>query len=139
MSQFFDEIHEQPQALEKTLRHYLSSEGCNLLDKTAKLWTSGKYTYNYFIKLEMADSTGRVISDNIYWFYSQHSSLVLLTGLRETELESAVSIARDGEEQINPVFWSDNYVTVFPNQKKVVTARVAVSDCLGTEPSIMIE
>lgn len=44
MGKFFDEIHEQPQALEKTLRHYLSSEGCNLLDKTAKLWASEKYT-----------------------------------------------------------------------------------------------
>jgi len=44
MGKFFDEIHEQPQALERTLRHYLSSKGCNLLDKTAKLWASGKYT-----------------------------------------------------------------------------------------------
>lgn len=127
----------------------------------------GRYSYNYFIKLEMSDSTGRIISDNIYWFYSQHSSLVLLPGLRNTELESAVSIARDGEEyvisvelenttgrlafmkclslydkngeQINPVFWSDNYVSVFPNQKKTVTARVAVADCLGVEPRLVIE
>ena len=79
----------------------------------------GRYSYNYFIKLEMSDSTGRIISDNIYWFYSQHSSLVLLPGLRNTEVESSVSIARDGEEYVISV------------ELENTTGRLAFMKCLS--------
>ena len=35
---------------------------------------------------------------------------------------------------INPVFWSDNFITLFPGDEKVITARVAVSDAGDTPP-----
>ena len=37
-------------------------------------------------------------------------------------------------KEINPVFWSDNFITLFPGDEKVITARVAVSDAGDTPP-----
>ena len=40
-------------------------------------------------------------------------------------------------EEINPVFWSDNFITLFPRDEKVITARVAVSDA-GDVPPVFV-
>lgn len=131
-----------------------------------KVPNSGRYSYNYFVKLELMDSKGAVISDNIYWFFSQHSSLLFVPKFRKTELNCESSISKDGGEyavtvtlkntaerlallkrltlvgadgeEINPVFWSDNYVSLLPGEGKTVTARVAVCDCDGAEPKVVI-
>ena len=120
---------------------------------------NGKYSYNYFVKLELEDAEGNLISDNVYWFYSQHSSLILLPELRKTALEYDYSVRKDGKEyvidvtlhnstdkpalmkrvsvtddsgkDVAPVFWSDNYVTLFPSENKTLSARVAESDIKG--------
>ena len=41
-------------------------------------------------------------------------------------------------EEINPVFWSDNFITLFPGDEKVITARVAVSDAGGVAPTFVL-
>ncbi len=120
---------------------------------------NGEYSYNYFVKLELEDAGGNLISDNVYWFYSQHSSLILLPELRKTPLEYDYSVRKDGKEyvidvtlhnstdkpalmkrvsvtddsgkDVAPVFWSDNYVTLFPSENKTLSARVAESDIKG--------
>lgn len=128
---------------------------------------NGKYSYNYFVKLELLDSDGEVLSDNVYWFYSQHSSLLFLPELRKTEVGCDYSVEKDGceyvftvqlenltdrlafmkslslqnvnGEDINPVFWSDNYVTLFPGERKVITARVCESDVCGGIPNVLVD
>jgi len=124
--------------------------------EVVKVPRNGKYSYNYFIKLELEDAEGNLISDNVYWFYSQHSSLILLPELRKTSLEYDYTVRKDGKEyvidvmlhnrtdkpalmkrvsvtddsgqDVAPVFWSDNYVTLFPSENKTLSARVAESD-----------
>ncbi len=127
--------------------------------EVVKVPRNGKYSYNYFVKLELIDAGGNLISDNVYWFYSQHSSLILLPELRKTALEYDYSVRKDGKEyvidvtlsnrtdkpalmkrvivtdergrDVTPVFWSDNYVTLFPSENKTLSARVAESDVKG--------
>ncbi len=127
--------------------------------EVVKVPQNGKYSYNYFVKLELEDSAGNLISDNVYWFYSQHSSLILLPELRKTEIECEYAVAKQDREyaidvqlhnnadkpafmkrvcvtdssgnEVNPVFWSDNYITLFPGEKKSLSARVAESDVNG--------
>lgn len=41
-------------------------------------------------------------------------------------------------EEIHPVFWSDNFITLFPGDEKVVKARVAVSDAGGVTPVFVL-
>lgn len=127
--------------------------------EVVKVPRNGKYSYNYFVKLELEDANGNLLSDNVYWFYSQHSSLILLPELRKTALEYDYSVRKDGKEyviditlhnstdkpalmkrvsvtddsgkEVAPVFWSDNYVTLFPSENKTLSARVAESDVEG--------
>ena len=42
------------------------------------------------------------------------------------------------KEVVNPVFWSDNFITLFPGDEKVITARVAVSDAGGVAPTFVL-
>ncbi len=127
--------------------------------EVVKVPQNGRYSYNYFVKLELEDVDGKLISDNLYWFYSQHSSLILLPELRKTEIDCDYAVTKQGGEyvikvslknesdkpafmkrlsvvdadgnDIAPVFWSDNYITLFPGESKNLSARVAVVDANG--------
>ena len=125
----------------------------------------GKYSYNYFVKLELHDKGGKLLSENLYWFYSQHMDFFWFTYMEKPELKEEVKVTKEeGEyvfsiclrnesdrlshfnhltlrdargEEINPVFWSDNFITLFPGDEKVITARVAVSDA-GDVPPVFV-
>lgn len=122
----------------------------------------GKYSYNYFVKLELHDKYGKLLSENLYWFYSQHMDFFWFTSMKKPELKEEVEVTQEEGEyvfsiclknesdrlshfnhltlldvrgkEINPVFWSDNFITLFPGDEKVITARVAVSDVGDTPP-----
>ena len=122
----------------------------------------GKYSYNYFVKLELHDKYGKLLSENLYWFYSQHMDFFWFTSMKKPELKEEVEVTKEEGEyvfsiclknesdrlshfnhltlldvrgkEINPVFWSDNFITLFPGDEKVITARVAVSDAGDTPP-----
>ena len=126
----------------------------------------GKYSYNYFVKLELHDKAGKLLSENLYWFYSQHMDFFWFTSMEKPELKKEVKVSKEeGEyvfsiclknesarlshfnhltlqdargEEINPVFWSDNFITLFPGDEKVITARVAVSDAGGVAPTFVL-
>ncbi|MEG1005356.1 MAG: glycoside hydrolase family 2 TIM barrel-domain containing protein [Bacteroides sp.] len=126
----------------------------------------GKYSYNYFVKLELRDKEGKLLSDNLYWFYSQHMDFFWFTSMEKPKLKEEVSVIREEDEyvvsvclknessglshfnhltlqnargeEISPVFWSDNFITLFPGEKKVVTARVAVSDAGEVAPTFVL-
>lgn len=131
-----------------------------------KVPQSGKYSYNYFVKLELHDKDGKLLSENLYWFYSQHMDFCWFTSMDNPELKENVKIVKEeGEyvvsvclknestrlshfnhltlqnaqsEEIHPVFWSDNFITLFPGEEKVITARVAVSDVGNTAPTFVL-
>jgi exo-1,4-beta-D-glucosaminidase len=43
-----------------------------------------------------------------------------------------------GGEEVLPVLWQDNYVTLLPGEKREVTARYRVRDLQGAQPSLAI-
>lgn len=127
---------------------------------------NGRYSYNYFIRLKLHNEEGELVSENLYWYYSQHMDFNWFTYMERPELEKKVDVrVEDGEyvvsvelknntdklsffnrlilldadeEEINPVFWSDNYITLFPGEIRKVEARASVSDAGEKYPSLEI-
>ncbi|MDE5622596.1 MAG: glycoside hydrolase family 2, partial [Alistipes sp.] len=97
----------------------------------------------------------------------QHQSFYWLVNLGRVDLEPEVAVEPAGREYritvtlrnrseqvsffnhlllrdargevINPVFWSDNFVTLFPGESRTLTAVVACEDCGDAEPVLDIE
>ena len=117
------------------------------------------------IKLELKDASGATLSENLYWNYTQHQSYYWLATLPKAELHPRLLKEDDGDEwkltvslenngeslafmqelillsdgkPADPVFWDDNFVTLFPGEKRCVTGRIPKEDAPG-ELSIRIE
>jgi hypothetical protein len=45
----------------------------------------------------------------------------------------------DTGEVVNPVFWEDNFITLFPGESKTIHAFVAKEDMMGEVPVLDIE
>lgn len=43
------------------------------------------------------------------------------------------------KEVVNPVFWSDNFISLFPNETRTITATVSIEDLHGENPIIIIK
>jgi exo-1,4-beta-D-glucosaminidase len=41
-----------------------------------------------------------------------------------------------GGEEILPVIWQDNYISLLPGEKREITAKYRVSDAGGREPAL---
>ncbi len=46
--------------------------------------------------------------------------------------------AQGGDDQVLPITWSDNYVTLWPGESQTVTARYRVSDLRGASPVVSL-
>ena len=141
----------------------------------------------YFLKLELRDSTGKLVSDNFYWLstkpdvldwakrtdtvYTPQKEFGDLTGLNSLPI-AKVSITRGldfsgrnpsfiviaenksdsvafmvhsrltrgkGGDDVTPIFWSDNYFSLLPGEKKSVTARFDSASLLGATPELVVE
>ena len=44
-----------------------------------------------------------------------------------------------GGEDVTPIFWSDNYFSLLPGEKRTVTARFNSSDLRGATPELLVE
>jgi exo-1,4-beta-D-glucosaminidase len=53
-------------------------------------------------------------------------------------VRAAVRRAQDGEEVL-PVLWDDNFVTLYPGERRVLTARWALRDLAGRRPRLGVE
>ncbi|PYT57836.1 MAG: glycosyl hydrolase family 2 [Acidobacteria bacterium] len=141
----------------------------------------------YFLKLELRDAAGKLVSDNFYWLstkvdtldwakrndtdYTPQKDFADLTGLNglgnaKVAITKAVhasgpnrwitvSVENKGEdvafmvhprltrgkggEDVVPVFWSDNYFSLLPGEKKTVTAGYERSSVAGSTPEIVVD
>lgn len=127
----------------------------------------GKLGAVYLVTMTLRDADGREVSHNTYWRYSQHQNFYWLLRLPAGRLDKQVDVERDGDEwvvnvtltcgnegcaffkhltlsdspdgpSVNPVFWSDNFVTLLPGETRTVTARVA-ADLLQGAPVVRID
>ncbi len=141
----------------------------------------------YFLKLQLHDAAGKLVSDNFYWLstkpdvldwagrkdtvYTPQKEFADLTGLnglpkarvaitktihasgRDSSLtvmtiNVSASVAfmvhlrltggKSGED-VTPIFWSDNYFSLLPGEKKTVTARFDLSSLDGAAPELVVD
>jgi hypothetical protein len=124
----------------------------------------------HFIKLELHDAMGKLISNNFYWRsvpehpddFSDLSKLTLVTlevkvvtkdaeGKRmltvtlhnpSTEIALMVHLQlrrRKSGERVLPVFYSDNYVSLVPNETRTVTIEADANDFNGDDALVMFD
>jgi hypothetical protein len=124
----------------------------------------------HFIKLELKDSTGKLISSNFYWrslpdhpddfndlnklapvtleakaaiqdaearrlltvtLHNPSTSIALMTHLQLRRQKSGVRVL--------PVFYSDNYVSLLPNETKTITIEAALHDFNGENALLVFD
>jgi hypothetical protein len=122
----------------------------------------------HFVKLELRDEGGRAVSDNFYWLPSKNTAdlakleelpLVKVNASMETETRGKETVARVkvenpsdrlaffvhlavtkgpyGEEVV-PVWWEDNYVSLAPGEVRCLSARFATEDLGGIVPALEV-
>jgi exo-1,4-beta-D-glucosaminidase len=144
-------------------------------------------TPTYFLKLELHDAAGKLVSDNFYWLstkpdvldwakrsdtvYTPQKEFGDLTGLNSlpkakvaitktvhvSENKSTLTVEAEnksdsvafmvhprltrgkGGDDVTPVFWSDNYFSLMPGEKKAVTARFDSASLHGVAPELVVE
>jgi len=122
-----------------------------------------------FVKLELKDSRGRLLSDNFYWLTPDGStnftglnslptvglsvsaervsagrqtrlSVVLRNPGHEVALMAHLQLRRGSSgERVLPVFYSDNYVSLLPGESRRITVECATEDLKGQEPSFVLD
>ncbi|MEZ0075940.1 glycosyl hydrolase 2 galactose-binding domain-containing protein [Planotetraspora sp. GP83] len=140
----------------------------------------------YFIRLQVKDSAGAVVSNNLYWYSTQADALgnksnwyrttpktyANLTGLNSLASNSGVTAtatrtvaggqetatvtltntsatniafflrpevtAGNGGNEVLPVNYTDNYVSLFPGESTKITATYQTSDLGGQAPYLRV-
>ena len=105
--------------------------------------------HTVLVKLKVSDAAGRPVTDNLYWWAAQESSLSELNGLPEAKLTASASLSSEGGERkvtveltnggaapalmikltlkeaktgerILPANYSENYVSLLPGESRTV-------------------
>jgi exo-1,4-beta-D-glucosaminidase len=140
----------------------------------------------YFLKLQLRDAAGKLLSDNFYWLstkpdtmnwaarndtaYTPQKDFGDLTGLNaltQVKLElkadhhseagkgtvrlkvknTSTSVAFQvharltmgkGGDDLVPVFWDDNYISLLPGEERSISATFDSSDLNGKEPALEV-
>ena len=141
----------------------------------------------YFLKLQLHDAAGKLVSDNFYWLSTkpdvldwagrkdtvytpqkEFADLTGLNGLPKAKVAITKTIHASGRdssltvmtknlspsvafmvhlrltrgksgEDVTPIFWSDNYFSLLPGEKKTVTARFDLSSLDGAAPELVVD
>jgi len=155
--------------------------------KAFNLPTPDDLSVTYFLKLQLNDATGKLVSDNFYWLSTKPDvldwagrsdtvytpqkdfgdltglnglpkakvAITKTTGVSGTEHWMSVSVVNHGDsvafmihprltrgkggEDVVPVFWSDNYFSLLPGEKKSVTVRFDSSSLAGSAPELVVD
>jgi exo-1,4-beta-D-glucosaminidase len=141
----------------------------------------------YFLKLELRDSSGKLVSENFYWLstkpdvidwakkldtvytpQSAYADLTALNSLPQVKLAVTSSISQDGKEKVVratvenpgpglafmvhlrvaksegdddvvPIFWNDNYVSLLPGEKRDLMARFDTASAATAELALTVD
>lgn len=102
------------------------------------------------LRLTLENAAGELLSENLYWHYTQHQNYYWLTTLPRVEILEGMELQTEDREnvlritlhngsrqlsffnhlelkcngkRVTPVFWSDNFVTLFPGETQIIEAR----------------
>lgn len=174
-------------AKEKASKNATLDVAADSSPKAFDLPTPEGISTTYFLKLELHDAAGKLVSDNFYWLstkvdtldwagrsdtvYTPQKDFGDLTGLNKlpkatltiTRMFHAngavkwmtISVANNGDsvafmvhprlirgkggDDVVPVFWSDNYFSLLPGEKKSVTAQFDSSSLAGATPELVVD
>jgi beta-mannosidase len=124
----------------------------------------------HFIKLELRNAGGKLLSDNFYWRASaehpdeledlnklpvitlttkvaRHDSagkclidVTLHNPGKQAALMTHLQLRRMGsKERVLPVYYTDNYVSLMPNETKTITIEAASADLKGEVPLVAVD
>lgn len=123
----------------------------------------------YFVKLQLHDAAGKLVSDNFYWHDQEHpDDLQDLNKLPTVTLDATVARHdADGKclldvtlhnpgsqiavmahlqlrrqhsgERVLPVYYTDNYISLTPGESKTITIEAAASDLKHEKPLIAVD
>jgi exo-1,4-beta-D-glucosaminidase len=144
-------------------------------------------TKTYFLRLQLHDAAGKLLSDNFYWLstkpdvldwkhkkdtvYTPQSEFGDLTGLNDLP-QAKVAVSKEiqqsglhpgmtvtfenqsdaiafmvhgrltrgqGGEDVTPIFWTDNYFSLLPGEKRTISAKYAAASLDGKEPVLEVD
>ncbi len=115
----------------------------------------------YFLKLDLRDSAGKLVSSNFYWLAQpdHRDDLTALNQLPMVTLDAKavrkdqggervvtvtlhnpshsialmahLQLRRKSGQRVLPAYYSDNYVSLVPNETRTITIKAALSDFKG--------
>lgn len=136
--------------------------------KVAQLEVDARITPLYFIKLNLIDDTGHLLSTNLYWQHVAQDQFDGLMDLPTVALDVEASGRDDGGKtflmvrlrnntphvallahlqlhqkksgrRVLPVFYSENYISLVPGESTNVTIEAATKDLQGDEPLLEVD
>ncbi|MBI5476107.1 MAG: beta galactosidase jelly roll domain-containing protein [Ignavibacteriales bacterium] len=123
----------------------------------------------YFVRLELIDEKGKLLSSNIYWESSKtpqdFSELSKIENVKPdlsytverkqeeywvhvklknptTKLSFMNRLAvlrKDNDEEILPTFWEDNFITLFPDEEKNIVAKFARKELSDSTFTVVVD
>ena len=122
----------------------------------------------HFVKVELRDARGKLLSDNFYWRETHQDDFTALKALPRVTLTGTVtrrdtpgkclldvslrnpthSVALMTHLQLRnahtgrrilPVFYSDNYVSLLPGEAKTLTVEAPAADVAGAAPILLVD
>jgi len=119
----------------------------------------------YFVKLELRDAGGKLVSDNFYWRgqAGHPDDLTALDEMAKVTLEAKASrtngtvtvmlhnptkgialmthvqLRRKDGERVLPVYYSDNYVSLTPGESRTITMEAALKDFKGQSALVDVD
>jgi beta-mannosidase len=124
----------------------------------------------HFIKLDLHDASGKLLSSNLYWraLPEHRDDLIALNQLSTVTLDAkverhdadgncllTVTLHNPGSqvalmahlqlrrqhsgERVLPVFYSDNYVSLVPNETRTISIEASAVDLKGETPLVVVD
>jgi beta-mannosidase len=136
--------------------------------KAAQIDVAARITPIYFIKLDLTDAAGKLLSTNFYWQNVAQDDFASLMKMPAATLDASATSRTEGEktlltvtlrnttktialmthlqlhkkgsgERVLPVFYSDNYLTLVPGESRTVTIEAATKNLGGDAPLIAVD
>ncbi len=122
----------------------------------------------HFVKTELLDADGRIVSDNFYWRGANANDLTALTSLPPANIEGSIRRHDAGGKclldvtlsnpskvvalmthiqlrkqrsnvRVLPVFYDDNYVSLLPGESRTIKVEAASKDLGGDNPLVVVD
>jgi beta-mannosidase len=136
--------------------------------KVAHIEVSTRISPLYFIKLDLTDASGKLLSSNFYWQHVAQDQFDGLMNLPTVMLDTDANTRTEGNKtmltvtlhnntnnvallshlqlhqkksgrRVLPVFYSDNYISLVPGESSTITIEAATKDLQGDLPLVELD